>query len=278
MPGTRAQIACRLRACLLTHDPVAKACSVRALAEDVAAGATGSFGRATPPDRPGRPPKPELLPPTKVPRRGISADPRGRIALLHALAHIELTAIDLACDILIRLPDADLPDAFRTDWLRVAAEEAKHFLLLSDRLEALGAAYGDLPAHDGLWQAALDTADDILARLAIVPLVLEARGLDVTLPMIDRLRAAGDTESGDVLSIIHDEEIGHVAIGMRWFAHVCAARGQEPQAAWTGIVRDRFPGRVKPPFNQLARERAGFPASFWGAAAETQAEASEDAA
>jgi len=217
-----------------------------------------------PPDRPGRPEAPPLLPPRRVKKRKITAERRGRVALLHALAHIELNAVDLAWDAVARFPDAAWPEAYFDDWIRVADEESKHFLLLADRLEALGSFYGALPAHDGLWQAAVETADDPLARQAVVPLVLEARGLDVTPAMVAKLREVGDDASAEILQIIHDDEIGHVAVGKRWFDHLCAERGLEPVSTWQGIVRARFRGGVKPPFNIPSREAAGFDAAFYG--------------
>jgi uncharacterized ferritin-like protein (DUF455 family) len=210
--------------------------------------------------------------PKFVRRRRVTENPAGRIALLHALAHIELNAIDLAWDIVARFarPFADpfagsgaLPCAFCDDWVGVAAEEAKHFTLLAQRLEALGAAYGDLPAHDGLWQAAQATAHDLAARLAVVPLVLEARGLDVTPAMIARLRAVGDDDSADILQLIHDEEIGHVAAGRRWFEHVCAESGRDAVPTYHALVRRYFKGRLKPPFNDASRARAGFGAAYY---------------
>lgn len=202
-----------------TGDAAAKARTARAVAADWRSGIVPDIGRAAPRDRPKRPMKPDLLMPRDMPRRGKAQTEAGRIALLHAVAHIELNAIDLAADILVRFPDAGAPLDFYTDWLGVLDDEAKHFLLLSDRLAAMGAAYGDLPAHDGLWQAAQDTADDLLARLAVVPLVLEARGLDVTPQMIASLEKAGDTDSVAVLNVIYRDEIGHVAVGRKWFEH-----------------------------------------------------------
>ncbi|MFW6027653.1 MAG: ferritin-like domain-containing protein, partial [bacterium] len=169
------------------------------------------------PDRPGRPERPPLLPPRDVPRRPLSS-PEGRIALLHALAHIELNAVDLAWDLAGRFGRDIGERAFFDDWTKVGGEEGVHFLLLEARLNELGSYYGALGAHDGLWQAAEDTAHDALARLAVVPLVLEARGLDVSPGMIERLRAAGDGASANILQRIYDDEIGHVAAGMRWFA------------------------------------------------------------
>ena len=198
-----------------------------------------------------------------MPKRNAGGKAERRIALLHALAHIELNAIDLAWDMVARFTAEDLPYAFYDDWVGIAEEEAEHFGLLVARLAGLGAVYGALPAHDGLWQAAADTADDLAARLAVVPLVLEARGLDVSPAMIDRLRRAGDHESAAVLAFIYREEIGHVAIGRRWFDFVCAHRGLEPVATYQALVRARFKGLVKPPFNLAAREAAGFPAAYY---------------
>ena len=181
-------------------------------------------------DRPARPAHPVLLKPAAMPRRRALSTMTGRVALLHALAHIEFNAIDLAWDIAARFPGQ--PRAFYSDWIAVGDDEARHFLLLRERLVALGSDYGALPAHDGLWQAARDTSDDLLVRLAIVPLVLEARGLDVTPGMVDRLERAGDQESADILKVIYRDEIGHVAAGTHWFHAVCAERGLVPQETW----------------------------------------------
>lgn len=224
-------------------------------------------GERTPPPRPARPARPELRLPRDMPKRRKAQSLAGRIALLHALAHIELNAIDLAWDIAARfrhLPDGTpLPRAFRDDWVQVAEEEAKHHALLAERLAALGAAYGDLPAHDGLWQASEMTADNLPARLAIVPMVLEARGLDVTPMMIGSLRKAGDDAAADVLQIIHDEEIGHVAAGRRWFGACAAALGRDPQEYWQELVRTWFRGDLKRPFNHPSRARADFPRDWY---------------
>ena len=178
-------------------------------------------------------------------------------------AHIELNAVDLAWDLIARFADADLPRAFYDDWIAVADDEARHFALLAGRLAALGAAYGDLPAHDGLWQVAEETAGDLLARLAVVPLVLEARGLDVTPAMIAKLEKAGDSESAAILEVIYRDEIDHVAAGQRWFAFVCARRDLDPAAAWGELVRRHFKGVLKPPFNAEARDAAGFPEAYY---------------
>ncbi|SLN49245.1 ferritin-like domain-containing protein [Oceanibacterium hippocampi] len=216
------------------------------------------------PDRPARPERPELLPPGRMPRRRIGRGRAGRFALLHAVAHIEFNAIDLAWDLVGRFADGGLPDRFFADWIAVGDDEARHFMLVESRLRALGGGYGDLPAHDGLWEAAASTADDLLARLAIVPMVLEARGLDVTPDMIRRLDAAGDTGSAAVLRVIYEDEIGHVAAGRHWFEVIAGHRGLPPEETWQALVRERFRGGLKPPFNAEARDRAGFPERFWG--------------
>jgi uncharacterized ferritin-like protein (DUF455 family) len=217
----------------------------------------------SPPDRPGRPARPVLLRPGDMPRRKVGGSHEKRIALLHALAHIELNAVDLAWDIIARFDGPELPKAFFEDWVKVASEEALHFDLISKRLLALGAQYGDLPAHDGLWQAATETAHDVLARLAIVPLVLEARGLDVTPTMITDLRRFGDDESAAILQRIYDDEIGHVASGTRWFNQIAANRGLAPTEAWQSLVKRHFRGHLKRPFNRSARDQAGLYADFY---------------
>ncbi len=201
-------------------------------------------------------------------RRRNLGSPTGRIALIHALAHIELNAIDLGWDIVARFSGEGLPQAFFDDWVGVAVEEAEHFALLEARLAALGAAYGDLPAHDGLWEAAASTAHDLLARLAVVPLVLEARGLDVTPAMMRRLERAGDLESAAILERLYRDEIGHVAVGARWFAEICRARGLDPAPTFRDLVSRHFTGALKPPFNHAAREAAGMPEAFYAAPAD----------
>jgi uncharacterized ferritin-like protein (DUF455 family) len=226
------------------------------------------LGEASPPPRrPARPERPVLLPPSEMPRRGVGAGGRGRVALLHALAHIELNAIDLAWDMVARfggtLEDEAWAREFHADWLRVAEDEACHFALLAGRLGELGAAYGDLPAHDGLWEAAEDTRHDLLARLAVVPLVLEARGLDVTPTMRKRLARAGDQQSAEILDRIYADEIGHVAAGRRWFERICAARSLAPESTYHALVRRHFGAPLKPPFNDAARAQAGFSSAFY---------------
>jgi len=173
-----------------------------------------SVGRAAPPAFPARPRRPELLDPRDVPRRR-PGSPQGRIAILHAVAHIELNAVDLHWDIVARFADVTMPPGFYDDWVKAAEEESKHFNLVCDRLEAHGSHYGALPAHAGMWRAAEDTAQDFMGRLAVVPMVLEARGLDVTPGMIEIFERAGDTGSVEALQVIYAEEVGHVAYGAK---------------------------------------------------------------
>lgn len=232
------------------------------------AGHLAGPGRETPPDRPARPDRPALLPPNAMPRR-TTGGPAGRTALLHALAHIELNAIDLAWDILCRFPDADMPGAFYDDWVAVAADEALHFGLLADLLTELGSEYGALPAHDGLWQAAEKTADDLMARLAIVPMTLEARGLDTTPVTIARMTRNGDTTAVPALERIAEDEIRHVAVGVRWFVHLAERRRLDPAATWHALLDRHFPNGLKPPFNHDARARAGFPRAWYEGAVKT---------
>lgn len=225
-------------------------------------GALSRACKTRPPKRPARPQKPRLLAPKDMPKRGKGGSKGNRVALLHAIAHIELNAIDLAWDIIARFGD-EMPKAFADDWVEVGADEARHFTLLNERLKALGAAYGDLPAHDGLWQAAEETAHDVLARLAVVPLVLEARGLDVTPDMIARLKRFGDEESAAILETVYREEIDHVKAGAKWFAYVCKKRGFEPEETYQALVAKHFKGSLKPPFNEQARAKAGLPRAYY---------------
>ncbi len=247
----------RLRTALATAEPHAKAGAVHALARDWQEDHLDGLGDIGAPDRPGRPDAPRLVAARDLPKRG----PVGSPTHLHALAHIEFNAIDLALDIAARFEPPEEPSAFLGQWLAVAADEARHFLALEGRLREMGSHYGAWTAHDGLWQAAEETSDDLLARLAIVPLVLEARGLDVTPPMIAALPEADPTRA--VLQMIHDDEIGHVAVGARWFRAEAARRGVEPKQAWQEAVQTRFRGRLKRPFNEEAREIAGFPADWY---------------
>ncbi|MEZ5921128.1 MAG: ferritin-like domain-containing protein [Parvularculaceae bacterium] len=214
-----------------------------------------------------RPEKPILLRPAKMKKRRLGGV-EGRKTLLHAIAHIEFNAIDLAFDMALRFaPDIRklglAADEFVKDWFSVGFDEARHFRMLSKRLDDLGAVYGDLPAHDGLWESAERTCDCVLARLAIVPLVLEARGLDVTPGIAARLRREGDNASAEILDLIWHEEIPHVQAGTRWFKRVCKAKGLSPEQEFLRLVAERFSGGLKPPFNIKAREIAGIPASFY---------------
>ena len=247
----------RLAACLQSREPVDKAACVHSLQADWQAGRIDlSVDTARPPiNLPGHPEKPLLIPPQQVPRR--RADTLvGRVALVHALAHIEFNAINLALDAAHRF--VGMPPAYYADWLRVADEEALHFELLNAHLATLGYAYGDFPAHNGLWDMVLKTAHDPLVRMALVPRVLEARGLDATPLIVTKLKAANDTRMVEILAIIERDEIGHVAIGSHWFAWLCAARGLEPVATFRQLLIDYDAPPLRPPFNLEARRAAGF--------------------
>ncbi|HKE47768.1 MAG TPA: ferritin-like domain-containing protein [Rhodanobacteraceae bacterium] len=206
----------------------------------------------------GRPARPRLVAPRELPSRGL-ASVEGRAALVHAVAHIEFNAINLAWDAVARF--RGLPDAYYRDWVGVAVDEARHFELLAARLAELGCAYGDFDAHDGLWDMAVRTADACLARMALVPRVLEARGLDVTPGMIARLRGAGDAATVAILEAILREEVAHVAAGSRWFAWCCEREGLDPQATFEHLLRQHLRGGLRGPFNEEARLRAGFSAA-----------------
>ena len=255
-------IAHAVRAALHAGDPRAKVAAARRAARDWRLGRLDHRFDVAMPDRPARPAAPELLPPNRMPRRGRGGSERGRIALIHALAHIEFVAIDLALDMAGRF-GARFPRAFVDDWMAVAADEAMHFALLDRRLRALGSRYGALPAHDGLWDAASETAHDPLARLAVVPMVLEARGLDVTPATIARFEDAGDIPTARVLHRIMADEVRHVAAGARWFEQGCRDAGVIPQSAWQRLVSRHFRGVLKPPFNDSARESAGLTRDYY---------------
>ena len=224
-------------------------------------------------DIPGREERPILVPPAQVQKRSINRGTKGRFALLHALAHIELNAINLALDIALRFGCGHCeseatnvplfhPD-FTREWLQVADDEAKHFLLLHDRLIALGGRYGDLPAHDGLWESAIATKADPKARLAVVPMVLEARGLDVTPMMIEKFTAVDDQESVEALEIIYADEVGHVDVGRRWFEQLCDREQLVYEDTWQELVKKYFKGMLKRPFNKPARSRAGMEPPYY---------------
>ena len=204
---------------------------------------------------PGRPAHLQLVHPRDLPRRGLGS-PAGRAAFIHAIAHIELNAIDLAWDAVYRF--RGLPPSFVADWVSCADDEARHFLLLRARLQAHGHDYADLPAHNGLWEMCEKTAHDGLARMALVPRVLEARGLDVTPAMIERLRGHGDHATADVLEIILREEVAHVAAGSRWYRWYCTQAGVEPRARFRELLHEYAGGYLHGPFNLEARLLAGF--------------------
>jgi uncharacterized ferritin-like protein (DUF455 family) len=212
--------------------------------------------------RPGRPAKPELVPPKAVGKRSLHT-PNGRIALLLSIAHIELNAVDLALDIVARFATEPVPLSFFDGWMTVAFEEAKHFRMIRARLNEMGADYGDLPAHDGLWQAAHSTRNDLTARLAVVPLILEARGLDVTPSLQAKMRETGDLETAAILDVIYNDEKGHVAIGAKWFRFLCARERKDPALTFQQLVRANFRGSLKAPFNDVARAEAGLTPSFY---------------
>lgn len=232
-----------------------------------AAGTPLPLGRAVPPDQPARPATPELLDPRDVPRRRPKS-PTGRIALMHSLAHIELNAVDLHWDIIARFADQPMPMGFYDDWVQAADDESKHFNLVCDVLEAKGSHYGAMPAHAGMWRAAEDTAHDLLARLAVVPMVLEARGLDVSPQMIALFKEFHEDAALAALEVIYAEEVAHVAYGSKWFNWLCGRNGDDPKEVFHTLVRRYFHGALKPPFNTEKRAEAGIPPDFYWPLAE----------
>ncbi|PJE29523.1 hypothetical protein PSM7751_01046 [Pseudooceanicola marinus] len=240
----------------LSHRHAATWFAARAAGEEI------PIGQAAPPLRPARPEKPALLDPREVPRRR-PGSPQGRIAILHAVAHIELNAVDLHWDMVARFTHVPFPIGFYDDWVKSADEESKHFNLICDCLESLGSHYGALPAHAGMWRAAEDTVDDIYGRLAVVPMVLEARGLDVTPNMIEVFRKAQLQNVIDALEVIYAEEVGHVAYGSKWFNFLCGRDGLDPKPKFHELVRHYFHGALKPPFNEEKRAEAGLPPDFY---------------
>lgn len=262
LPGSLAAAA---RAIVLAADPrekvrLAEATSRAWFARALSLGTISTRGPM--PDRPGRPAKPDLLPPRAMPKR-TAQGLKGRVALLHSLAHIELNAIDMTWDLIGRFIHIPMPQSYYDNWVQVGFEEAKHFGLLSARLADLDAVYGDLPAHDGLWQAAQATGEVLLARLAVVPLVLEARGLDVSPALIEKLTSAGDAASADIIGIIYRDEKRHVAFGAKWFRFLCDREGLMPEPTFHRLVRTHFRGPIKPPFNDKARAEAGLVPGFY---------------
>lgn len=243
---------------LRLSSPEEKVAAARALHAQGASILIADSRPTEPAGLPGRPDRPVLVHPAKVPRRS-PFKPEGLAALLHAIAHIEFNAINLALDAAWRFDG--MPRAFYLDWLRVAAEEAHHFSLLRAHLQTLGHDYGDFPAHDNLWQMCEKTRGDVVARMALVPRTLEARGLDATPQIQDKLRAVGTPaalRAVDILDIILRDEIGHVAIGNHWYRWLCQRDGLDPVAHYGVLVERHLAPRLHPPFNDAARRRAGF--------------------
>jgi uncharacterized ferritin-like protein (DUF455 family) len=240
--------------CLLERDPQAKATAVAGMAEaalaiDADAVLIAAAGI------PGRPERPELVPPRLVGRRSM-ATVEGRAMLIHALAHIEFNAVNLSLDALWRF--GGMPREYYTDWLQVAKEEASHFSMLAAHLQVLGYAYGDFPAHDSLWEMVERTCADVTARMALVPRTLEARGLDAIPPLRAKIAQAGDMAAAAILDIILRDEVGHVEIGNRWYGYMCRQRGLEPMATYEALRAQYNAPVLKGPFNLEARRRAGF--------------------
>ena len=255
-------VARAIREALLTGDKSAKVFAARKVARDWRLGRLSFEFDCAMPDRPQWPDRLELRLPRDMPRRGKGGSEKGRIALWHSLAHIEFVAIDLALDMAGRFGES-MGEDFVSDFLAVAADEAMHFAILERKLDSLGSTYGALPAHDGLWSAAQDTAHDVAARLAIVPMVLEARGLDVTPATLERVAKQGDENGAKILQRILDDEIRHVAYGSKHFRAVCEARGENPPESWRKLVKTHFSGGLKPPFNDSARSAAGLSRDFY---------------
>jgi uncharacterized ferritin-like protein (DUF455 family) len=266
MTDPQASIAEAARAVLLAGEPMAKVKAARQAAREWRAGRLAHRFDVAMPEEPARPARPELLPPNRMPKRGKGGSERGRLALLHALAHIEFVAIDLAFDMAGRF-GAQFPLSFVDDWISVGADEAMHFALLDRRLRSLGSEYGALPAHAGLWEAASATAEDAVARLAVVPMALEARGLDVTPVTVERFEAVGDHASARILQRIYNDEIRHVRYGTTWFQHACAEFGLAPAEHWRGLIAAHFRGVIKGPFNDSARNSAGLTRDYYAALA-----------
>jgi uncharacterized ferritin-like protein (DUF455 family) len=255
-----------IRATLLIGEPSRKVMATRALVRAWRCGDLAWDFAAAMPERPASPVGLVLLPPNRMPKRGRGGSEGGRIALWHSLAHIEFVAIDLALDMAGRF-GAAMGREFVDDFLGIAGDESLHFALIDRRLRALGSGYGALPAHDGLWEAALETRHDVAARLAIVPMVLEARGLDVTPATHDRVVARGDARGGKILQRILDDEIRHVATGTKHFVALCRSRGFSPENHWKMLVKRHFRGALKPPFNDSARLSAGLSREFYAGVA-----------
>ena len=244
--------------CIECAEPEAKAALTRQAFDALREGRLPFFDDGVQPDpigAPGRPSRPRLVMPRDVPQRGLGTD-EGRAALVHAVAHIEFNAINLAWDAVYRF--RGMPADYYRDWVCVARDESRHFTMLTKRLAQLGHAYGDFDAHNGLWEMAVKTAESCLARMALVPRVLEARGLDVTPGMITRLRSVGDDATAGILEIILREEVPHVAAGTRWFRFCCEREGRDPDATFAELLREYVPTGLRGPFNLDARRAAGF--------------------
>lgn len=238
---------------LLQADAIGK--TQAALAIDVGLPIDADTVIDAPPGIPGRPPKPELVPHSQLEQRSV-ATLEGRAALIHSIAHIELNAIDLALDIVWRFPG--MPEEFYRDWVSIAREEAKHFMLLGDHLVSIGFDYGSFQAHNGLWEMAEKTNGDLLARIALVPRTLEARGLDASPMVRKKLISVGDHKAGAILEVILRDEIGHVAVGNRWYRYLCEQRGLDPITTYAELS-DRYKApHLRGPFNLEARRAAGF--------------------
>jgi len=246
-----------VRGCLATNDVDEKLYLTHKSAALMREGtlSLSSFGQVLSTNENGAPAKPELVKAKKVPKRGFGSL-EGRAIMIHAIAHIEFNAINLALDAAQRFPD--MPDEYYQDWLRVADEEAYHFELIRAHLRFLGAEYGDYPAHNGLWEMAENTGHDVLHRMALVPRVLEARGLDVTPAIQEKLRQAGDKHAATLLDIIFADEIGHVEVGTRWFRYLCKQQGKQPEPTFFALLEQYFPKGLYGPYNIEAREAAGF--------------------
>lgn len=245
--------------CLMEQDPAIKKQQTQQLYQDWQAGKYTRLGgqKVAQIIVPGRPAKPELVSPQHVKHRKLNTA-EGRATLIHAIAHIEFNAINLALDAVYRF--REMPDQYYTDWLQVASEEAYHFSLLRERLQELGVDYGDMPAHNGLWEMCVKTDTDVMTRMALVPRVLEARGLDVTPAMMERLTSAGDHQTVSLLAIILRDEIGHVRIGSHWFKHCCAEKDLEPITTFRQLLHEHMNGSLRGPFHTEARLQAGFSA------------------
>ncbi|MEH6790250.1 ferritin-like domain-containing protein [Parasphingorhabdus sp.] len=247
---------------LQTANPAAKVMAARHAARQWRLGRLSFDFCDSMPDMPARPDRPILMRPRDMPRRGTGTSIPRRVALIHALAHIEFVAIDLAFDMIGRF-GSQFPREFTDDWMRVGAEEAMHFVLLDRRLREMDCWYGALPAHDGLWDSAQNTAHDVSARLAIVPMVLEARGLDVTPETVERFKRQGDILTARVLGRIYQDEITHVGFGTKWFEYEVRRRDLSPHDHWQKLVKTHFKGGLKPPFNDSARRTAGLTREYY---------------